>query len=137
MLSTSAIAAAAVALLVPYLQKAGEEFAKKAGQAAWEKAAEVQKAIKARFAKEKDRYPAETLKRFEEKPEARQAAMQEALEGVLNEDHEFARTLLQLLKEADAAGAGTVFNVNIFGGQVGEIINVDQLEGGLTIRKQR
>ena len=51
------------------------------------------------------------------------------------EDADFAKALLVQLEDADKAGVGTVFNVNIFGGEVGEIINIDKLEGGLTITK--
>ncbi len=62
--------------------------------------------------------------------------MQEALEEILAKDTGFAASLLALLKDAEQAGAGTVFNVSVFGGEVGEVINIDRLEGGLTINKR-
>ena len=131
----STMAATTIALLSPYLAKAGEEVTKKAATAAWEKANDIFQAIKDRLQKEKSEYPAQTLKRFEEDPEKRKGSMQEVLEEVLSKDSDFAQKLLDLLKEADQAGTGAVFNVQIFGGEVGEIINIDNLDGGLTINK--
>lgn len=136
-MSVAPIAKAAVTLLAPYLARSGEAIVKKAGEAAWEKAEEIYQALKKRFDKEKDDYSRKTLARFKEKPEARKATFQELLEEFLHKDPEFAKLLLNLLKEADEAGAGATFNVNVFGGKVGEIINIDDLEGGLTINKDK
>jgi len=130
------ISSAAIALLSPYLAKTGEAIAKKVGEAAWEKAKEIHQAIRERFRKEQDDYPSQTLEHFERDPEKRKGAMKEALTEVLDKDPDFSHALATLLREADEAGAGTTFNVSIFGGEVGEIINVDKLEGGLTINKE-
>jgi hypothetical protein len=130
------IATAVVAILSSYLAKAGEAAAEKAGVAAWHKATEIYQTIKARFVQEEDNYPAQTLKQFEERPASRKSALKEVLEELLNQDVEFAQSLTQLLKEVDKSGGKTVFNVNVFGGQVGEVINIDKLEGGLTINKK-
>ncbi len=132
----TALATAAIGILSPYLVKAGEEVAKSAAQAAWKKAAEIHKSIKSRIEQEEDDYLSRTLQRFEESPEKRKGAMQEALEEILAKDTGFAASLLALLKDAEQAGAGTVFNVSVFGGEVGEVINIDRLEGGLTINKR-
>lgn len=130
------IATSAIAILTPYLAKAGAEVSKKAVGAAWEKVADIYKAVKERLAQEKDTYPKETLKRFEKEPEKRKQAMQETLTEVLEKDPAFARDLLKMLKQADKAGAGTIFNTNIFGGEVGEIINIGTVQQGLTINKR-
>ncbi len=131
------IATSAIAILTPYLAKAGAEVSKKAVGAAWEKVGEIYQAVKDRVAKEKDSYPKETLKRFEKEPEKRKQAMQETLAEVLQKDPAFASKLLKLLKDADKAGAGAVFNTTIFGGEVGEIINIGTVEQGLTINKSK
>ena len=131
------IASSAIALLTPYLAKAGEEVSKKAVGAAWEKVTEIHKTIKERLAQEKDKYPKETLKRFEKEPNKRKHAMQETLAEILEKDQAFAKKLVIMLKDADKAGAGTVFNTNVFGGEVGEIINVDTIQQGLTINKKK
>jgi len=134
----TAIATTTIAILSPYLAKAGEAAANKVGEAAWEKAAEIYDAIQARFVQDDDDdYPSQTLKRFEEQPDSRKAALQEILEEILSQDSDFAQSLSHLLKEADEAGAGAVFNVSVFGGEVGEIINVDKLKGGLTINNNK
>lgn len=135
-MDTNAIATTAIAILSSYLAKAGEEAAKKAGSAAWEKANEIYQAIKARFKKEKDRFPTQTLKQFEKTPEKRKGAMEDVLKEILENDHEFSKSLLSLLNEAKQAGADTVFNVNIYGGEVGEIISADKVEGGIRINKR-
>jgi hypothetical protein len=130
------IATAAIAILVPYLAKAGDALAKKAGEAAWAKAAEIYGAIKARFEKEstKDSYPQQTLTRFEEQPELRKATMQAVLQELLQEDQQFTQTLAKLLKDAEGADVEAVFNIKVFGGKVGEIINAVTI-GELTINK--
>ena len=132
-----AIASSAIALLTPYLAKAGEEITKKALGAAWEKINEIHKVIKERLAQEKDEYPKETLKRFEEEPEKRKLGMQEMLIEILEGDPNFSGKLEALLKDADKAGASTVFNTNIFGGEIGEIINIDTVQQDLTINKKK
>lgn len=131
------IAASAIALLTPYLAKAGEEVSKKAVGAAWEKMSEIHTAIKERMAQEKDKYPKETLKRYEKEPARRKQAMQETLAELLEKDPNFAKKLVKLLKDADKAGAGTVFNTSVYGGEVGEIINADTINGGLVINKKK
>ncbi len=132
----SAITTAVITVLSPYLVKTGEEVAKKVGVAAWEKATEIHQSIKARFKKEEDSFPAQALEQFEKNPEKRKGAMEDALKEVLAKDPEFSESLVGLLKEADKAGTGAAFNVNIFGGEVGEIINIDKLEGGMTIDRR-
>lgn len=131
------IAASAIGLLTPYLAKAGEEISKKAVGAAWEKVGEIHKAIQERLGQEKDKYTKETLKRYEKEPVKRKQAMQETLAEVLEKDPDFAQKLTKLLKDANKAGAGAVFNTNVYGGEVGEIINIDTIQQGLTINKKK
>jgi len=130
------LASTAITVLSPYLTKIGKGIASKASSAAWEKATELYDLIKDRFDKETDEYPSQTLERFEKEPEKRTAAMTEVLTEIIEKDSEFAGKLESLLLEAEKAGVGSVFNVSIFGGEVGEIINIDKLEGGLRISKR-
>ncbi len=62
--------------------------------------------------------------------------MQILLEKILDKDSRFSERLAGLLKDADRAGAGAVFDVRILGGEVGEIINIEKVEGGFTINKR-
>jgi hypothetical protein len=98
-----AISTAAIALLSPYLAKAGEAFAKEAGEKLAEKVGALYQAVKSKF--KGDAYAEQTLTRIEEKPEAtgRQAAFQEVLVEKLEEDPDFAEVVRRLVEEAKAA----------------------------------
>jgi hypothetical protein len=130
----NAIAAAVITLLSPYLAKAGEEAAKQIGNAAWKKMAEIHQIIKTRFKKEKDDFPAKTLEQFEKDPKKRKGAMQEVLVKILEKDPELATSLLNLLKETEKADPE--FITQVLGGEVGEIFNINKLEGGIKIDKR-
>ena len=101
-----AIAQAAVMLLTPYLAKAGSAFAEKAGEAAWEAAQRVYRAVRAKFADDfvadGDSYPQQTLDRLAKDPENR--ARQQALADILKEkgqaDPAFAAQLEDLVRSA-------------------------------------
>lgn len=135
-MDSTGIAAATIAILTPYLFQAGEEGGDRgADQEAWLTAATIHQSVRSRFAQESDHYPLETLDRYEKNPDKRKAAMGEVLEEILENDAAFSQRLLSLLRKADEAGAGAVFNVNVSGGQVGEIISIDKLEGDLIIGK--
>ena len=83
---------------------------------------------------EENEYLAQTLKRFEENPEKRQAVFQSTLLESLEESPLFLQTLAGMAKakEGDEAGRA-VFKTDISGGEVGQVINIDKLEGGLNI----
>lgn len=135
-MDVSTIAATTIAILSPYLAKASEEIAKKAGDAAWKKALEIHQAVKARFGKEKNDFATQALSEFEKEPETRKGTMQDALTEILQKDPDFAASLSTLLEEAKEAGTGVVFKVDISGGEVGEVFNINKLEGGLKIDKR-
>ena len=132
----SAIAAATIAILSPYMTKAGEEVAKKAANAAWEKASEIHQAVKAKFLSNNVKSSRQLMEQYEKDPKENKSKMEAALAEVLESDPKFTEKLLELLKQAHEAGAGAVFNVTVAGGEVGEIISIDKLEGGLRIDKR-
>jgi hypothetical protein len=107
-MTVQALATAAVALLSPYPVKAGEEFAKKAGERLADKAEALYQAVKAKF--KGDAYAEQTLARVEEKPEAkgRRATLQEVLAEKLEEDADFAEMVRRLVEEAKAADTRNV-----------------------------
>ena len=131
-----AIAAATIAILSPYLTKAGEEVAKKAASAAWEKASQIHQAVKAKFKSNKVKSSRQLMEHYEKDPKENESKMEAALAEVLESDSKFAEKLLELLRQAQVAGVGAVFNVTVAGGEVGEIISIDKLEGGLRIDKR-
>ncbi|MGC8947699.1 MAG: hypothetical protein ACP5N6_16325, partial [Anaerolineae bacterium] len=111
------IAAAAAALLGPYLAKAGEALAKKAGEAAWAKVEALYQAIRRKFAADRDDYAQKTLQRLEEQPssEARQAALADVLAEKAQADPAFARQLAALVGEAREDKALVQFITQVYG----------------------
>jgi len=123
------IATAAAALLAPYLAKAGEAAAKKAGEAAWEKVEALYQAIRRKFAADKDDYAQKTLERLEAQPttETRQTALADVLAEKAQADPEFAQELARLVQ--GAAQDKTVVQVltQVYGeARVNKIINIAQ-----------
>ncbi|MGC9084548.1 MAG: hypothetical protein ACP5ME_15410 [Anaerolineae bacterium] len=121
------IAAAAAALLGPYLAKAGEALAKKAGEAAWAKVEALYQAIRRKFAADRDDYAQKTLQRLEEQPssEARQAALADVLAEKAQADPAFARQLAALVGEAREDKALVQFITQVYGeAYVGKITNI-------------
>jgi len=123
------LATSAVALIVPYIAKAGEAIAEKAGQAVWDSFAGKAKALydglKAKFAGDED--AASALKQLENKPdsEGRQAALKEVLEEKIQADPTFAEMLLQLVAELKQSGGDTITQIlAISGGKVGKVTQI-------------
>ena len=103
-----AIAVAAIALLGPYLARAGEAFAKETGEKLAKKVGALYQVIKKKF--KDDAYAEQTLARTEEKPEpeGRQIALKTVLAEKMEEDTDFAETVWRLVEEAKAADTGNV-----------------------------
>jgi hypothetical protein len=112
------LATSAIALLVPYLTKAGsammERIGKDVAEAVSTRVESVYESIKRRLGG--DDYAAQSLKRLEEKPEEeeRQAALKGVLKEMLVKDTEFQTVMERLVSEAQrAAGkAGTTILVS-------------------------
>lgn len=104
------LAAAAVALLAPYLVKTGEAFASKAGEALAEKAAALYQTIKSRFTE--DTYANETLLRLQEAPDskARQTGLENVLAEKIEEDPAFGEIVRHLIQQAKAADTQNVIS---------------------------
>jgi hypothetical protein len=134
-LDHSATARAVVAILLHYMEDGVAGLDAGVEDAGSQTAAEIHRLVRARFDEELDGFYAQTLRRFEKKPDRRKGALQEALAEILESDREFARSLNALLQEADEASADAVFNVAIYGAQVGEIINIGELDGHLIIQE--
>ncbi len=125
------ITAAAAALLGPYLAKAGEAAAKKAGEAAWAKVEALYQAVRRKFAADRDDYAQKTLQRLEEQPtsEARQAALADVLAEKAQADPTFARELARLVGEAGQDTTIVQFITRVYGkAYVGKIINIGRAD---------
>ncbi len=120
---------AAVALLAPYLAKAGEEVAQKVGDAAWQMAASLYQAIRRKFTKDQDAYAQQTLQRLKEQPtnEARQAALADVLNEKVQADPSFAQELKQLVQDTTQTQGINQFLTQVYGqAQVEKIVNIGQ-----------
>lgn len=91
------LAGSVIAVLTPYVKQSAEEFARFAGQAAYEKTKSLLESLKARWADDKE--ASETLERFQEKPERYQPVLNDILEEKLSKDQALASDIGRQLKE--------------------------------------
>jgi hypothetical protein len=91
------IAAGAVALLVPYVQKAAESFAGKVGEAVYAKTTSLLNWLKTKFSKDEEGKG--VIRRFEESPEKYQPFLEDVLRERLSKDSSFSEELIGLIQE--------------------------------------
>lgn len=119
----TSLAATAVAVLAPYLARVGEELAKETGKAAATRIGPLYKALKARFQSK----PAaqEALADLESNPtdEDAQTALRLQLQKQMKADSELTETVRKLLEEINQDKETTSFLTQVYGGNVGQIIN--------------
>jgi predicted component of type VI protein secretion system len=94
---TATLAANVMTVLMPYAAMGAQEFVKSAGKEAYEKAKSLLGTLKARWAGDKE--AADTLARFEEKPERYQPVLEDVLEEKIAQDRKLAAELAALLEE--------------------------------------
>ena len=81
-------------------------------------------------------YLSQTFKHFEEDPEKRLSVFRAVLSESLQESPIFLQAFVKLLKKRNGdEDSRTVFKTDVSGGEVGQVINVDRLEGGLNINR--
>jgi hypothetical protein len=132
----SVLAGTATSFLVSYLTKLTEgiatETGKKAGGLAWDKAREFYLVLKERFTSE----PAASkiFQAIERSPHDSdtQAALRFQLKDMMSIDETVARKLASLLKEADDAGADTVFQTTIHG-NIEKLIQIGVVHGNVNV----
>ena len=124
----TSLAASAVAVLSPYLAKAGEEFAKEAGKAAANKFGALYQFLKTRF--KKIPVAKEALADLEANPENEdaKAALRRQLTKQMNADKAFIDALRKMLDEIDQDDRSHTFLTQVYGGEVGQIINAHYIE---------
>lgn len=86
-----------LSVITPYVAKGADEFAKLVGEAAFAKAKALFAALKQKFSP--DREAADTLARFEEKPQRYQPVLEDILSEKLAKDPEFAAEVERHIKE--------------------------------------
>lgn len=95
------IVSGVMAILVPYVAKGARELVETVGEVGYQKAGELMKRLKARFAGDRE---AETvIEMFEAKPERYEAAVEEVIAERVAADPELARELTEQLEQAGPA----------------------------------
>jgi len=130
--SLATIASGVVSLLSALLKKKSGESDKSVGGLALEKASELFRFIKTKFARQSTaREILDDLTRTPEDPDT-QASVRAQLKKTMLADEEFAKQLADFLKEADEAGADAVFNTTIHG-NVKKLVQIGNVYGDVTI----
>lgn len=104
-MDAASLAASAVALLVSYLLKGAEEFAKEMGKATAEKTKSLLQTLKDSFKKDKDEKGEQTLSLFEGDPHVFKEALTRMLAEKLRADPGFVVELASLVGEAKPSEA--------------------------------
>ncbi len=120
-------------MIAPYLAKAGEAAASKAGEAAWQAAESLYHKIRAKFSHDHDTYAEQTLQRLEDQPtnEVRQAALADVLTEKVQTDPPFAQELRQAVQGAAQTQGMNQFLTSVHdNAKVGKIISIGQLGYG-------
>jgi hypothetical protein len=123
------IASAVAALLAPYLAKAGEELAEKAGGKAWEKAEALYQTIYRKFARDKDKNAQATLERLAKHPESEgnQMALADILIDKAQADLSFGTELSRQVQDVLQGQDAAQFLTQVYDhAQVQKIINIAQ-----------
>lgn len=122
------VAAAAVAVLIPYLSQAGGAIAEQAGQAAVAGMKDLYAAVRRKFDADPDVAARSTLRELEEQPEdeARQAALIRVLVEKAAADPSFAEELSALMQGVTQGRTVNQFLTQVYGGNVGKVINIGE-----------
>jgi hypothetical protein len=122
------LASGVVSVLVPYLAKAGEEFSKEMGKTLGHKIGDIYTAVVKRF--QSKPAAAEALADLKATPDDKdaQAAVRLQLKKQMQADLAFADELRQLLGQVEQDEQGASFLTQVYGGQVGKVINIGQAD---------
>jgi hypothetical protein len=96
---TTSVVSAVMGVVMPYVTKGAEEFAKLAGEAAFQKAKGLMDTVRKRFAADSE--AAAVITQFEQKPQRYEPVVSDILAEKVEADPAFAR---ELKKQVDALG---------------------------------
>jgi hypothetical protein len=132
----AALAGGAVKILSPYLSELAKGALDKAkdvaGSEAVAHAREVFEAVRSQFTGNAAAEEAITDLQKAPEDEDSQAAVRVQVKKQLESDEAFAGKLAGLLKKADSAGAGAVFNTNI-SGDVEKLVQIGTVQGNVSL----
>lgn len=117
------VATQALALLSPYIVRAGDAAAQKLGEAAAKNAEAILDLIRRRFGADQDTYGEQTLAKVLEKPNEQwpKEALKDQLVEKAQNDASFRNELESLVQTAKRDPESYQFTVNVSGGSVGTI----------------
>ena len=118
-----ALATTAIAMVAPWLAKVAEGVARKAGEKTFEKLGQLYDAVKQKFYGDGDSKILENLERAASDQTAKEAATK-ALTSKLENDPAFAGEVQRLVNDAKSDPATSNFLTQVYGGDVGKIVNI-------------
>jgi len=124
----ASLATSAIAIISPYLAKAGEEIAEEVGKVAANKIGMLYNALRTNF---KNSPPASgALSYLEANPNDKdaQGALRIQLAEQMKTDQSFADTIRKIIDEIDQDKELQTFITKVYGGEVGQIINANHID---------
>jgi hypothetical protein len=124
------LAAAVVALLSPYLARAGGALAERAGQGVAVAVSDLYRLVRRRFDDDPDAAARRALRDLEDQPgdEERQAALVDVLAAKVAAHSEFATELAELVRGVTDGRPVGHFLTQVYGGEVGKIVNINEAD---------
>jgi hypothetical protein len=130
-ITIAALTGFATSALINFVRNAGEEFAGKAGEAAWNALGKIASLTRAKFLKSSPEGTA-ALESLTAAPTAsgKVAELAVRVRAAIESDPEFAAELAKLVRVAQEAGADSIFNTTIHG-NVGKLVQIGEIHGDL------
>ncbi len=120
--------AMALAPFLPYLVKGGEKaieaVGEKVGEAGWDKAHKLYEVVQGKLSGDADAERALTQVAVKPESEPRRAVLAEVIEEKVQEDTAFGQQLQQVLNNIQADSQTVSFLTQVYGGEVGKIVNI-------------
>jgi hypothetical protein len=120
----------AVSIVAPYLTEAGKAAAAKIGETASGQVANLLATLQRKFGADQDAYAGQTLARLEEQPDAdtRKRALADVVAEKAEADPAFKEELARGVEAARTSPGTMQFLTQVYGGQVGEILNIGSVQ---------
>jgi hypothetical protein len=120
----------AVSIVAPYLTEAGKAAATTIGEAASAQVETLLATIRRKFGTDQDAYAGQTLARLEQQPESesRKRALADVVAEKAEADPAFKDVLAQGVEAARTSPGTMQFLTQVYGGQVGEILNIGSVQ---------
>jgi hypothetical protein len=124
------LGAMAVSIVAPYLTEAGKAAAAKIGETASGQVENLLATLRRKFGTDQDPYAGQTLARLEQQPDAetRKRALADVVAEKADADPAFKEELAGVVEAARTSPGTMQFLTQVYGGQVGEILNIGSVQ---------